>query len=224
MKNVVASAFQWWNNMWNIIHFEEINSTQTYAKENNVPPYTIIIARHQTAGVGQYGRVWEDIHQSVMLTAVLPLPKMPVALFTQYIALNIIEQLCVYRDDIQIKWPNDLVIGRKKLGGILTEVVNDMVYLGVGVNIVKPNVHTGIGLFQKSDEQSYQNILTCIVRAIQLPISNDIKKLERKHVYCQDGVYIESQRTHNVEITEIGMLKVDGVDYVDSSQFDVFYQ
>ncbi|MGL4335728.1 MAG: hypothetical protein ACRCST_02460, partial [Turicibacter sp.] len=91
-------------------------------------------------------------------------------------------------------------------------------------NIVKPNVNTGIGLFQKSDEQSYQNILTCIVRAIQLPISNDIKKLKRKHVYCQSGIYIDREHAQNVEITELGMLNVDGIDYVDSSQFDVFYQ
>lgn len=210
--------------MWNIIHFDEINSTQTYAKEMKLPPYTIVTARHQTAGLGQYGRVWEDQKQSVMLTAVLPLPKMPVALFTQYIALHIIEQLRIYRDDIQIKWPNDLVIGRKKLGGILTEVIEDVVYLGVGINVVQPNVSTGIGLFQMSNKHKYETVLTRVIHAIYDPIFSDIKDLERKHVYCQEGVCINSQHYQNIEITKSGMLKVDGVDYVDSSSFDVFYQ
>lgn len=210
--------------MWNIIHFDEITSTQTYAKENKLPVYTIITAKHQTAGVGQYGRVWEDQGKSVMLTAVLPLPKLPVALFTQYVALNIIEQLSVYREDIQIKWPNDLVIGRKKLGGILTEVSGDVVYLGVGVNIVQTGIAVACGLVDRCTEIQYQKMQEHVIQAIQTPVAEDYKKLKQIHAYCVNGVCIGGKHYLDVEITAQGALKVRGKEYISSEALDVFYE
>lgn len=212
--------------MWNILYFDEINSTQTYAKENNLPPYTIITARHQTAGLGQYGRVWEDSQQSVMLTIVLPIPQIPLGLFTQYVALNIIKQLHIYRDDIWIKWPNDLVIKRKKLGGILTEVIDETVYLGVGINITKPIVPTGIGLVDESDEIFYQEVLSCVIAALKQPIIQNMEALESKHVYCQDGVCIQGVHYPNVQITDDGYLAIKGspMKCFESNQLDMYYE
>lgn len=227
MKNADASVFQWWNSMWQIIHFDEINSTQTYAKENKLKPYTIVTTNHQTSGLGQHGRVWEDENKSAMLTAILPLPKIPIALFTQYIALNIIEQLSVYRDDIQIKWPNDLVIGRKKLGGILTEVSNECVYIGIGINLTNPSVSTGIGLLGEIDSKQKQVVLNQIIEALKIPISKDVTQLEEKHVYCQAGVFIHQIHYPNVSITENGELNVIGYEktpLIDSQQIDQYYQ
>lgn len=212
--------------MWQIIHFDEINSTQTYAKEHNLKPYTLITTNHQTAGIGQHGRIWEDQNQSIMLTAVLPIPKIPIALYTQYIALNIIEKLSQYRNDIQIKWPNDLVIGHKKLGGILTEVMNDCVYIGIGINLTKPQVQTGIGLFEKNDRKLQQVVLNQIIEALKMPIIIDVKQLENKHVYCQNGVYINQTYYSNVSVGMNGELNVIGYNtpLVDSQQIDQYYQ
>ncbi|MGL4662243.1 MAG: biotin--[acetyl-CoA-carboxylase] ligase [Culicoidibacterales bacterium] len=210
--------------MWNLIHFDEIHSTQTYAKEEKLPVYTIVSARHQTAGVGQYGRVWNDHHQSVMLTAICPLPDIPVALFTQYMALNIIEQLSDCCDDIQIKWPNDLVIGRKKLGGILTEVIDDVVYLGIGINITAPLIPTGCGLKEACAEIDYDTIQARVIQAIQQPIKQDENALLHAHAYYQEGVRINNTHYHNVRITDSGALAVDGQVYIDSKAFEVFYE
>lgn len=223
MKSADASVFQWWNNMWNIIHFDEITSTQTYAKEHHLPLYTIVTTNHQTAGLGQYGRVWEDQNKSIMLTAVLPLPNMPVALFTQYIALNIIEQLAAYRSDIQIKWPNDLVIGRKKLGGILTEVIGDVVYVGIGINLIKPDVAIGIGLFECWSDESFQFIQSLVITAIQNPIKERHNILLKAHVYFQEGITIDGEYHDTITLTETGALQVGTSVYVDSQFFHTFY-
>lgn len=211
--------------MWSIIHFDEIHSTQAYAKENNLSPYTIVKANHQTAGVGQYGRVWEDQNQSIMLTAVFPLPQMAAALFTQYIALHMIEQLCAYCEDIQIKWPNDLVIGRKKLGGILTEVSGNVMYVGIGLNVQNPSVPTGIGLLQATmTDDVYQSVLECVIKALKQPIIEDMQRLEAKHVYCQSGVYIEKEHHAEVHILPSGSLQVGEKAFVDSQSFDLYYK
>jgi len=133
-------------------HFHIINSTQTYLKESNLvnlnsntglPKLSVVSAAHQTQGRGKGDRKWFSDEQSKclamsfgFLVSESRLRDCPI--LTQLLALavvNIFPNL-----PFLMKWPNDLIIGGKKVGGILAELEpmnNDSyaVILGIGLNL-----------------------------------------------------------------------------------------
>lgn len=130
------------------IHFESIGSTNTWAKEHahqldsNV--LTIVTADEQTAGRGRFKRKWvspKGCNLYVTYVVFVQDLNFSIGNLPQVLALAACEAL---KDvaPVQIKWPNDLVIKKKKLGGILCEITQtDQGYalvLGLGVNINMP--------------------------------------------------------------------------------------
>lgn len=130
-----------------IIHFQEIGSTQDVARTMAVrgaPEGTLIVTEGQTHGRGRMGRVWIS-PQGVGLYASLILrprispsdaPKM--TLMAAVAIANAIETTSSLK--AQIKWPNDVLVGGKKVAGVLTEIDAEMdmthaVILGIGVNV-----------------------------------------------------------------------------------------
>lgn len=137
--------------------FDQLASTNQTAWglfEQAASEGTVVIALEQTAGRGQWGRQWLSSRGGLYLSALL-LPDLPVehaAQLTIAPALGIAKAL---RDipgrlsgvetvlPIQLKWLNDLVIDRRKLGGILTETRMQQgritkAVVGVGINWCNP--------------------------------------------------------------------------------------
>ena len=84
---------------------------------------TVAIARQQSAGRGQRGRVWQSLSGGLYLSLAIE-PDWPVSYATQLTCISawgIATALNNLGIPIQIKWPNDLFFEGKKLGGILTE-------------------------------------------------------------------------------------------------------
>ena len=132
------------------IHFESIGSTNTWAKEHanafDSSAFTIITADEQTAGRGRFKRDWVSPKGcNLYVTYVLFVPDLNFSIgnLPQVLALSACEVL-KEAVPVQIKWPNDLVVQKRKLGGILCEVTQtDAGYaliLGLGVNINMPKV------------------------------------------------------------------------------------
>lgn len=95
----------------------------------------VITSKSQTAGRGRQGRVWHspagNLYASIILMPRRPKQDWPqLALLT---GLAVVEALPDY--DLKLKWPNDLLCGESKLGGILCEIEGDAVVLGLGLNI-----------------------------------------------------------------------------------------
>lgn len=148
MKNEILSrlpASDPWRG--NIHHFDTIDSTNTRAKEMalaGAPHGTVLIADSQTGGRGRMGRSFHSPAGSGIYLSVLLRPGCP--------ARDLMHLTCAAAvaaaDGLQaatglrpgIKWTNDLVVGQKKLGGILTELsVNsagyaDWAVIGIGIN------------------------------------------------------------------------------------------
>jgi biotin--[acetyl-coA-carboxylase] ligase len=126
-------------------YFNEIDSTQTEAKRN-VEKYkngTVIIADMQTAGRGTHGRVWHTKTDNIAMTIILK-PEINISKlegFTVAIAENIKQAIKeLYGIDLEIKLPNDLLLNKKKICGILTEVLSikekvNEVFIGIGFNV-----------------------------------------------------------------------------------------
>ena len=111
---------------------------------HNVPEGTIIIAEAQTEGRGRLGRAWHSEREAGLYFSIVLYPKTPPSLAPLFtLATAVAMHNAIERDtrlDVDIKWPNDLLIDNRKVCGILSEIhaevdlVKTMI-LGVGVNV-----------------------------------------------------------------------------------------
>ena len=125
--------------------FESIDSTNEEAKrrgEAGAPDGSVYVADNQTSGKGRRGRTWispagEDIFFTILLRPELPLSS--VSMITLVAASAVSEAIDkVTGLDSKIKWPNDIVLNRKKVCGILTEMnmeIDSVAYVVVGIGI-----------------------------------------------------------------------------------------
>ena len=129
--------------------YDTIDSTNTQAKrlaKDGAPHGTVLIAGLQTGGRGRMGRTFQSpAGQGVYLSVILRPNCSPVQLMHLTCAAGVammeaVEAVSGIRP--QMKWINDLVIGRKKLGGILTEMsvdkgMVDHAVVGIGINCLQ---------------------------------------------------------------------------------------
>ena len=125
--------------MINIIKLETVNSTNTYAKallKSGEPlmPYTVICAEEQTAGRGRMGRSWESNKDGTLCMSLI-IPRTLDPSITLLCALGVHKALESIYGDLQIKWPNDIIAGNKKLCGILVETTAGGTVVGIGINV-----------------------------------------------------------------------------------------
>lgn len=98
-----------------------------------------LVADRQTAGRGRLGRVWDDGAGNFMGSTVVHVspqdpPPPTLALMT---GLAVHEALsCFVSHGLMLKWPNDLLLDSAKVAGILLEMVQGTVIVGIGVNLV----------------------------------------------------------------------------------------
>ena len=120
-----------------LIHVEECESTQLLI-EPDATEGTVAVADYQSAGRGRLGRTWEApprtaIHASIALR---PPPTHPPQELTLVGAAAAADAVEVAADlFVQIKWPNDVMLNRRKVGGVLGELRDAMVVLGIGINV-----------------------------------------------------------------------------------------
>ncbi len=126
--------------------FSETDSTNTQCRKLAVegwPEGTLVVSEYQRAGKGRRGRAWVSpagtgIWMSLLLRPELPPQK--VSMVTLIAAMAVEKGIRLETGlDSQIKWPNDLVIGQKKICGILTEMQTqkeaaEHVVVGMGIN------------------------------------------------------------------------------------------
>ena len=107
---------------------------------------TVVLAEAQTAGRGRHGSTWFSPEAANLYLSVLFHPRIApreLPLFAPIASLALAEAVWLAGAPARIKWPNDVVVGTRKLGGVLVEapVMGDRVLyviLGIGVNL---NVH-----------------------------------------------------------------------------------
>jgi BirA family transcriptional regulator, biotin operon repressor / biotin---[acetyl-CoA-carboxylase] ligase len=128
-------------------HFFKIDSTNRVAMELGYagePEGTLVLAEEQTAGRGRAGRSWHSERGTGLYFTLLLRPKLAPA---QAPLLTMLAGLSAYAAiqgltglTPELKWPNDLLLNEKKVGGILTEMhaepsVVRFVIVGIGINV-----------------------------------------------------------------------------------------
>ncbi len=119
-----------------VFSFSEIDSTQNEARrlleKGEVPPFTVI-ACAQTLGRGRFNHKWLSPRGGIYFSWITNAQRVQGASLVIAMALH-----RAMRETLEcvayIKWPNDIVLGGKKVAGILTEIVGQTLIIGVGIN------------------------------------------------------------------------------------------
>lgn len=130
-----------------VFHFFRTDSTNRVAFElghAGEEEGTVVVAEEQTAGRGRAGRAWHSERATGIYVTLLLRPRLaPVQapLLTMMAGISARTAVAAVTGlDVDLKWPNDLLIGGKKVGGILTEMHAEptlvrFVIVGIGLNV-----------------------------------------------------------------------------------------
>ena len=133
------------------VHFaKETDSTNEWIKKlarEQAPEGTLAVAEFQSAGKGRLGRKWEAPEgSSVMMSILRPVfEPQYAAMLTLVMGLSVAQAVQDLDISVSIKWPNDVVVSRKKICGILTEMglengkIREVV-IGDGINVNLENI------------------------------------------------------------------------------------
>ncbi len=131
-----------------IVRLEVIDSTNNYAnrqiRENALSEGTVFLAYEQTSGRGQQKNIWEsEPGQNLLFSIVLHPDFLEIRrqfMLSKVVTLGIYKAMNKYVDSLKIKWPNDIYVGDRKLGGILIEnsIMSGLLktsVAGIGLNV-----------------------------------------------------------------------------------------
>jgi len=127
-----------------IIRLEKVDSTQTYLKNsislNGYKNPLCIVANMQTQGIGSRGNSWIGKKGNLFFSFVLQkrdLPEdLPLQSISIYFTFILKELLKEFGSKVWVKWPNDFYINSKKIGGTITSLNKELVFCGIGINLV----------------------------------------------------------------------------------------
>ena len=129
-----------------IYFFKSLESTQIYLKElvknNEIELPYAIVANMQTNGVGSRENSWTGVEGNLFLSFAIPLNDLPAdlklessSIYFSHILQETLEEL---GSNVWLKWPNDFYIKELKIGGMITNILNDTIICGVGINLKSP--------------------------------------------------------------------------------------
>ncbi len=124
---------------------ESVGSTNDELRklaEQGMAEGLVLVADEQIAGRGRRGAVWISPKGENIACSILLKPTLPKALWHRLslvTGLAVAEVLENYVPLAEIKWPNDVKVGGKKIAGILVEAGKDFVIIGIGINVNSTN-------------------------------------------------------------------------------------
>lgn len=151
------------------LELETVDSTQRIASEaaRTGNPIGVVWALEQTAGRGRHNREWIS-QPGASLTVSLTVTELPEKLWLLGMAAGF---AVAEAFDLGLQWPNDLVINRKKVGGILTTIIGSCGVIGLGLNLAQspfPEQNWATGLAAEGwSEMSPRDALERAAAAIQ---------------------------------------------------------
>lgn len=197
-----------------IIHLQDVDSTNSYAKkllknELFISEGTTIIANHQQRGKGQQGAIWESNPNENLTFSVIISPK--IAIDNQFqiskiVALALVDFLTALEiKNISIKWPNDIYVEKNKIAGVLIE--NTLRNAKIEFSIIGIGINVNQTLFKNATATSLKLIKSSHYELIDL-LEFFLNWLEKKYFLLKtnqhkkiDAAYLENLLGFNNEIS-----------------------
>ena len=132
---------------FHVVNFTEIGSTNERVKAALASGHTegyVCRAQKQTGGYGRQGRLWTSpeggLYQSVLLRPKCDVSQLPTLGFVMALAIRaaILRLAALPPESVQVKWPNDLMVGDDKIAGISMEASSGGLCIGTGINVFRP--------------------------------------------------------------------------------------
>jgi BirA family biotin operon repressor/biotin-[acetyl-CoA-carboxylase] ligase len=126
---------------WRVSVFQSVTSTQTeLIGKENLQHGDVYVTEFQSAGRGRLDRTFEATESSALLFSIYLEPKrskLEWSAIPLLVGLSLVNALKNLNAEVttNLKWPNDLLIGDKKIAGILAEARENGVVVGIGLNV-----------------------------------------------------------------------------------------
>lgn len=164
-------------------HYDAVDSTNKQARlwaRQGAPHGAVITAKTQTAGRGRQNHQWESapsaglwlsiILRPTMSTCILPLLSFAMALATADACTNLTGH------QVQLKWPNDLLLYGKKIVGILLEREGDAVIVGIGINVSQEEKDFPLELRNKAASLKMQTDVSISLEQLEKDLLAEIER------------------------------------------------
>lgn len=170
-----------------LIYLPAVESTSTEAMRlarEGAPDGLLVTTDDQTRGRGRMGRVWHALPGELLALSLVLRPNFPPHVLIMAVALSVaagIERATGLRPGI--KWPNDVLIGGRKVCGILIEASGDVTVVGIGINVT--------GSLAEHPELAAR--ATTLAEQVGRPIAREavaaavIRALDREYRQLRDG-------------------------------------
>jgi BirA family biotin operon repressor/biotin-[acetyl-CoA-carboxylase] ligase len=203
-------------------HFSSVGSTNTLLLEaaaNGAPEGTVYVADEQTAGRGRSDHAWHSaadvgLYFSVLVKPLLPLREvLLLSLATGLAAWQAVSETAAL--DLDLRWPNDLLIGGRKLGGILVETASEpgdqallrYAVIGIGINLHQrafppelAALATSLDLQSNGTSTDRTTLAIALLRALDLELthlesaSGDPAPLRSR--FAEHSTWVRGKRVH----------------------------
>jgi len=123
----------------------------------------VIVADHQTAGRGRFGRTWLSPTGGLYATFLVPSsPKIAVLA-----AVAVLRACARFDVEVALKWPNDVVVDDRKLDGILIETAGDLALVGIGLNLDQAPLPTATSLRKLGHSVRRSELVDAVAQDLQ---------------------------------------------------------
>lgn len=176
------------------LHYESLPSTNTELARlagNGASEGLCVVAEEQTAGRGRLQRSWSSpkgagLYFSILLQPVIPLGSWPLVTFVAALAVGD-ALLDAFNLQTEIKWPNDLLAGERKICGILSETIETpqgrAAIIGIGINLTADAYPSELeSLATSVTEETQQSAdREVLLESLQKAIAKWYEMLQRDH-------------------------------------------
>jgi BirA family transcriptional regulator, biotin operon repressor / biotin---[acetyl-CoA-carboxylase] ligase len=207
-----------------IIRHNSLNSTQTELKnilsrDASVPSLTAVMAKTQQNGRGRSVSVWHDSpgHSTLLSVYVVWPDKLSESFLVNKWICHVLATILPKK--VKYKWPNDLMVGAKKLGGLLIEnrwegsrITSSIIGLGLNVKKSQQQLNRAISLEEIGVDISLEECANSILQAISVGIHRISNPTNLSSRYNDLLWGKESYRTYSTSSGDLIKAQVIGVD------------
>lgn len=183
-----------------VCFFQSLESTNSYMKKHlqSFRDGDIICAKVQTAGKGRRSNIWMSNNGDLHISLFFDNTEKKDSIFDVILMVtnSLVKTLNKYDIDAKIKYPNDIVVGYKKIAGILVERIigeKDSFIIGIGLNVVTEDFSRidkkGTSILLETDKRyDYRDVLQEFINAINE--MNECKSCDLYNMYLDSSVVI----------------------------------